>query len=139
MAERKIREVGSSLALLGAVCCSFDSVPSWRRRSRLISEAYDRTVVEESKMRVLSVAFFALASLAQAHAQEKIKTPESACSYTTSRGDTYTVPGGKALCWRVPAPSYKEYTLLHCDGPMFRELVRVKRSDPRCDKYEERQ
>src|SRR5262249_3191140 len=94
---------------------------------------------EESKMRVLSVVFFALASLAQAHAQEKIKTPESACSYTISSGDTYTVPGGEALCWRVPAPSYKEYTLLRCDAPSFQELVRVKRPDPRCNKYEERQ
>jgi hypothetical protein len=52
------------------------------------------------------VAFFTLASLAQAHAQEKIKKPpESACSYMISVGDTYTVPAGEALCWRVPPPS----------------------------------
>jgi hypothetical protein len=118
---------------------SLDSVPSWRRRSRPISEACDSTVAEESKMRVLSVAFFALASLAQAHAQEKVKQPETSCSYTLSSGDTYAVPGGDSLCWRVPAPSYKLYTLLHCNAPSFQELVRVKRGDSRCNKYEERQ
>jgi hypothetical protein len=90
-------------------------------------------------MRVLLVAFFALASLAQAHAQEKVKKSDSACSYMTSNGDTYTIPSGEALCWRVPEPSYKVYTLLHCDAPSFEELVRVKRGDPRCNKYEERQ
>jgi hypothetical protein len=97
-------------------------------------------VAEENKMRVLSVAFFALASLAQAHAQEKIETPVSACSYMISSGDRYTVPSGEALCWRVPPPSYEEYTLLKCAAPpAFQEIDRVKRGDPRCNKYEERQ
>jgi hypothetical protein len=91
-------------------------------------------------MRILSVAFFTLASLAQAHAHEKIKKPpESACSYEISVGDMYTVPAGEALCWRVPPPSYKEYTLLQCDGPSFQELRRVKRGDPRCNRFEELQ
>ncbi|WFU37469.1 hypothetical protein QA640_23605 [Bradyrhizobium sp. CB82] len=91
-------------------------------------------------MRVLSVAFFTMASLAQAHAQdqEKTKKPEPSCSYTISSGDSYVVPVGEALCWRLPAPSDTEYTLLHCDPP-FQELTRVKRGDPRCNKYEERQ
>jgi hypothetical protein len=101
----------------------------------------DHMVAEESKMRAFSVAFLALASLAQAHAQDRIKKPDSAsaCTYEISSGDTYTVSGGDALCWRVPPPSYKEYTLLHCDAPLFQELVRVKRGDSRCNKYEERQ
>jgi hypothetical protein len=93
-------------------------------------------------MRALSAAFFALASLAQAHAQERIKKPaEVSCSYELSRGrgDTYSVPDGQTLCWRVPAPSYRVYTLLKCVAPSFQELYRVKRGDPRCDKYEERQ
>jgi len=91
-------------------------------------------------MRVLSVAFFALASLARANAQEKIKKPdEVSCSYTLRSGDTYSVPGGETLCWRVPAPSYKVYTLLECVPPSFQELYRVKRRDPRCNIYEERQ
>ena len=91
-------------------------------------------------MRVLSVAFFALASLTQAsHAQEEIKKPESSCSYTLRSGDSYVVPAGETLCWRVPAPSYRVYTLLKCVAPSFQELYRVKRGDPRCDKYEERQ
>jgi hypothetical protein len=97
-------------------------------------------VAEESRMRVLSVAFFALASLARANAQEKIKKPdEVSCSYTLRSGDTYSVPGGETLCWRVPAPSYKVYTLLECVPPSFQELYRVKRRDPRCNIYEERQ
>ena len=90
-------------------------------------------------MRAFLVTFLAFASLAQAHAQERIKKTESACTYEISSGDTYTVSGGDALCWRVPPPSYKEYTLLHCDAPLFQELVRVKRGDSRCNKYEERQ
>lgn len=91
-------------------------------------------------MRILSVALITLAALAPAHAQEKIKKPpESACSYIIGVGDTYTVPPGEALCWRVPPPSYKEYTLLQCDGPSFQELRRVKRGDPRCSRFEERQ
>ena len=90
-------------------------------------------------MRVFSVAFFALASMVQAHAQDKTTKPELSCNYTISSGDTYAVPAGDALCWRVPAPSYKVYTLLRCDAPFFRELVRVKRGDPRCNRYEDRQ
>jgi hypothetical protein len=91
-------------------------------------------------MRVLSVAFFALASLAQAaHAQEKIKKPETSCSYTLRNGDSHAVPAGETLCWRVPAPSYREYTLLNCDAPAFQEMARVKRGDDRCNRYEERQ
>jgi hypothetical protein len=92
-------------------------------------------------MRVLLVAFFALStSLTQAHAQEKIKKPESSCSYGLRSGDSYVVPAGESLCWRVPAPSYKEYTLLNCDSPpSLQEIARVKPGDPRCKKYEERQ
>jgi hypothetical protein len=89
-------------------------------------------------MRLLSVAFFALALLAQAHAQDRIKKATS-CSYELSRGATYSVPDGQALCWRVPAPSYRVYTLLQCVAPTFQELYRVKRGDPLCNKYEERQ
>jgi hypothetical protein len=91
-------------------------------------------------MRALLAVIFALASLAQAHAQEKIKKPpEESCSYMISVGDTYTVRAGETLCWRVPPPSYKVYTLLHCDAPSFQELRRVKRGDPRCSKYQDRQ
>ncbi|QAU46980.1 hypothetical protein [Bradyrhizobium guangzhouense] len=92
-------------------------------------------------MRVLSVAFFAVVSLASVHAQdqEKAKKPVSDCNYVIGMGDTHTVPAGEALCWRVPPPSYKEYTLLQCDGPSFQELRRVKRGDPRCNMFEERQ
>ena len=90
-------------------------------------------------MRALSAAFFALASLAQAHAQDRIKSPESSCSYMIKSGESYAVPSDENLCWRVPAPSSREYTLLHCDPPALQEITRVKRGDPRCKKYEERQ
>lgn len=86
-------------------------------------------------MRVFWVAFFALASLAQAHAQEKIKKSES-CSYEVRGGDSYAVPAGETVCWRVPAPE-TGYTLLRC-GPPLQEVIRVKRGDPRCGRYEER-
>jgi hypothetical protein len=53
--------------------------------------------------------------------------------------NAHTVPDGEALCWRVPPPSYKEYTLLNCAAPALRQFGRVKPGDPRCNKYEERQ
>lgn len=90
-------------------------------------------------MRVFLVVSFTVASLISAHAQEKTRKPETSCSYALSSGETYEVRAGEALCWRVPPPSYKLYTLLHCDAPFFNELVRVKRGDSRCNKYEERQ
>lgn len=92
---------------------------------------------EGTKMRVLLVAFFALASLAPAHAQENVKKTES-CNYEIKSGYSYAVPVGESLCWRVPPPFSKdEYTLLRCDPP-FREIVRVRRGDSRCNRYEER-
>ncbi len=91
-------------------------------------------------MRVFFVTFFALASLAQVHAQDRIKKPDSGkCSYMLKNGATYEVASDETLCWRVPEPSYKEYTLLRCDPPALQEIVRVKPGDPRCKKYEERQ
>lgn len=89
-------------------------------------------------MRLLFVTFFAVASLAHAHAEEMIKKTDSSCSYTIRSGDSYAVPAGETLCWRVPPPFTKEYTLLRCDPP-FQEMIRVRRGDPRCNRYEERQ
>ncbi|MDA9464987.1 hypothetical protein [Bradyrhizobium sp. CCBAU 53415] len=93
-------------------------------------------------MRVLSVALLAAASLTQANAEAQTKgsNPSNpACSYTlASSGETYQVPAGQTLCWRVPPPSAKTYTLLRCDPP-FQELNRVQMGDGRCNKYEERQ
>lgn len=89
-------------------------------------------------MRVLLVALLAGASLTQANAEVKMKDPNASCSYTVTNGETYQVPAGQTLCWRVPPPSYKAYTLLRCDPP-FQELNRVKLGDGRCNRYEERQ
>ncbi len=89
-------------------------------------------------MRVLSVALLAAASLTQANAEVKMKDPSPSCSYTIASVETYQVPAGQTLCWRVPPPSYRTYTLLRCDPP-FQELNRVQLGDGRCNKYEERQ
>jgi len=92
-------------------------------------------------MRVFFVTFFVVvASLTQANAQDRIKKPDSGgCSYMLKSGDSYQVAASETLCWRVPQPSSKEYTLLRCDPPALQEIVRVKPGDPRCKKYEERQ
>jgi hypothetical protein len=87
-------------------------------------------------MRVFLFAFLILASVAQAHAQDKMKGPDS-CSYELRDGHSYVVAAGETLCWRVPAPQ-RDYTLLRCDPPL-REIVRVKRGDHRCGRYEDRQ
>ncbi|WP_454647454.1 hypothetical protein [Bradyrhizobium liaoningense] len=97
-------------------------------------------------MRRLLVMFLAMASLTQAHAEAtmnapdraKMNAPDASCSYTLANGDTYRIPAGQNLCWRVPPPSNRVYTLLRCDPP-FQELNRVQMGDDRCNKYEERQ
>lgn len=88
-------------------------------------------------MRALLETFFALASLAHAHAQEKIKKTDS-CSYEIRSRYPYEVPAGETLCWRVPPPFSKdEYTLLRCEPPS-QEIIWVHRGDPRCNRYEGR-
>jgi len=91
-----------------------------------------------NKMRRLLLMFLAVVSLNQAHAEGEVKSPRAACSYTLASGETHQVPAGQNLCWRVPPPSYKAYTLLRCDPP-FQELSRVQLGDDRCNRYEERQ
>lgn len=89
-------------------------------------------------MRTLLVTLLTVASIAQAHADTKTNVPDASCSYTLSSGETYKIPAGQNLCWRVPPPSYKVYTLLRCDPP-FQELKRVRMGDGQCNRYEERQ
>ena len=91
-----------------------------------------------NKMRRSLVMLLAVASLNQAHAEAKVNSTHAACSYTLASGETYQIPAGQTLCWRVPPPSYKAYTLLRCDPP-FQELSRVQLGDGRCNRYEERQ
>jgi|SRR6516162_11815602 hypothetical protein len=101
-------------------------------------------------MRVISVSFFALASLVQAHAQGAAqgrngtdRTSEPSLSnvcYYTIDGYSHEVPAGVNLCWRVAYPYRSEYGLLHCDPKNnFQEITLVKRGDPRCNRYEIRQ
>lgn len=101
-------------------------------------------------MRALSVAFFALASLVHAAAQEAARSPaetskgpvpslRNVCAYTIS-AYPQEVPAGVNLCWRVAYPFSSDYALLRCDPKNnFQELATVKRSDRRCDRYEDRQ
>jgi hypothetical protein len=101
-------------------------------------------------MRALSVAFFALASLVQAQAQEAPRGPaetskgsesglRNVCAYTIT-GYSQEVPAGVNLCWRVAYPFSADYGLLRCDPKNnFQELATVKRGDRRCDRYEDRQ
>ncbi|SDJ64026.1 hypothetical protein SAMN05216338_105761 [Bradyrhizobium sp. Rc2d] len=89
-------------------------------------------------MRVLLAMFLAVISLTQAYAEAKMNSTNAACSYTLANGETYKIPAGQNLCWRVPPPSSKVYTLLRCDPP-FQEINRVQQGDGRCNRYEERQ
>lgn len=98
-------------------------------------------------MRLLLVAFFALVSPVQAHAQaaapgtaETYRRSEPSlrevCTYTI-RGNPQDVPAGVNLCWRAPYPYLSAYGLLHCDPKVnFQEITLVKRRDPRCDRHE---
>ena len=92
-------------------------------------------------MRVFSIALVALASLAQAQAQEPTDSKKNAgiiCGYSI-KGYYYEVPTGESLCTRSPPPYGSEYALLHCYPPL-QEGTLVKRGDPRCGgRYEERQ
>ena len=97
-------------------------------------------------MRALSVSFFALISLVQAHAQdtaERLRRPDpglnNVCMYTI-RGYPREVVAGVSLCWRVAYPYLSEYALLHCDPKHnLQEITTVKRGDRRCERYEYRQ
>jgi hypothetical protein len=91
-------------------------------------------------MRMLPIALIALASLAQARAEEPTdsKKNNDKCGYTIN-GRLYEVPNGESLCWRSPPPYLTEYALLRCSPPL-EELTLVKRGDPRCGgRYEDRQ
>jgi hypothetical protein len=92
-------------------------------------------------MRVFSIALIALASLAQAQAEEPTESKKPVgiiCGYSI-KGYYYEVKPGESLCWRSPPPYGAEYALLHCDPPL-QERTLVKRGDPRCGgRYEERQ
>ena len=83
-------------------------------------------------MRVFSIALIALASQAQAQAQEPTdsKKPGIVCGYSI-KGYYYEVPTGESLCWRSPPPYGAEYALLPCSPPL-QEGTLVKRGDSRC-------
>lgn len=75
---------------------------------------------------------------AQAQSQTKEELPKpSACFYTVGN-QSVEVPVGKSVCRRSPAPYESQYSLLRC-GPPLNEVALVKRGDPQCDRYEDRQ
>jgi hypothetical protein len=85
----------------------------------------------------------ALFSMAGASAQDKPQQtkpsqPEnSPCDYTIA-GQQYQVPTGTKICFRSPPPYGDQYSLQQCFPPL-EEIAQVKRGDPRCEKYEDRQ
>ena len=92
-------------------------------------------------MRAISIAAIAMCLSAPALAEDKDqKQPEAAaCSYRLdSTGQYIDVPVGASVCRRAPPPYTDQYGLLRCNPPLD-EIDEVKRGDPRCDKYDDRQ
>jgi hypothetical protein len=96
-------------------------------------------------MRVFSIVSIVIFSLGQAVAQDLPKDDDAdkappakatACYYSIA-GRFYEVPVGVKLCWRSPPPYQELYSLQEC-GPPLNELTQVRRGDPRCDRYEDR-
>jgi hypothetical protein len=91
-------------------------------------------------MRAFLVALVAVLSQATAQAQDKDGAPPKspACFYTLEGGQSIDVPVGASVCRRSPAPYADQYAVLRC-GPPLVDIALVKRGDPRCDRYEDRQ
>jgi hypothetical protein len=91
-------------------------------------------------LRMILIASIAILSLTQAHAQTPKEQPakqSSPCFYTIA-GKDYYVPVGVKVCRRAPYPYGDQYSLEQCIPPLT-ELDIVRRGDPRCDRYENRQ
>jgi hypothetical protein len=86
----------------------------------------------------LKVVLAAVLSQTTAQAQDKEKAPKHSCFYRLLGGQSIDVPVGASVCRRSPAPYQDEYAVLRCDPPL-NEIAQVKRGDPRCDRYENRQ
>ena len=95
-------------------------------------------------MRMFSIGLVAILALSQVRAEdqqqardkEQLNKPSN-CTYTIA-GQVNEVPVGTRLCWRSPAP-YSDYALLQCGPPLNEITEGLKRGDPRCDRYEDRQ
>jgi hypothetical protein len=95
-------------------------------------------------VRVFLFALIAVVSQTAAQAQVKNDAKDNAkdnapppCFYSIG-GKSIDVAVGKSVCRRSPAPYQDQYALLRC-GPPLDEIALVKRGDPRCDRYEDRQ
>ena len=94
-------------------------------------------------MRILTaIGLLVLGVTNAAHSEEPrpqgpARDSSASCPYTVG-GQSYDLPAGKRLCWLSPPP-YSDYALLQC-GPPLNELANgVKRGDPRCALYEDRE
>ncbi|MGY4615545.1 hypothetical protein ACVWZ4_000772 [Bradyrhizobium sp. USDA 4472] len=79
-------------------------------------------------------------SVAAASAQDKPQPPRrenSRCNYTIA-GKQYELAADTRICFRSPPPYGDQYSLQQCFPPL-QEIAQVKRGDPRCEKYEDRQ
>ncbi|ULK95924.1 hypothetical protein [Bradyrhizobium sp. I71] len=94
-------------------------------------------------MRLCLSVSIAIFSIVEAAAQDKLpqdrtRPPEGGqCSYTVA-GKQYEVAVGSKICFRSPPPYGDQYSLQQCFPPLD-EIALVKRGDPRCDRYEDRQ
>ncbi|MGY8667454.1 hypothetical protein Q3C01_34580 [Bradyrhizobium sp. UFLA05-109] len=90
-------------------------------------------------MRVFVIASSVLLFPVAARAQEKVQQPKNSdpCIYTIA-GRQYEVPIGMKICFRSPPPYGDQYSLQQCFPPLS-EFALVRRGDPRCERYEDRQ
>lgn len=89
-------------------------------------------------MRAFAIALSVLLLPVAAFAQEKAPQPKTdPCIYTIG-GRVYEVPIGVKICFRSPPPYGDQYSLQQCFPPL-NEFALVKRGDPRCERYEDRQ
>jgi hypothetical protein len=89
-------------------------------------------------MRVFAMILSAVLLAAEAQAQEKAQQPDSGpCTYSIG-GRPYEVPVGVKICFRSPFPYGDQYSLQQCFPPLD-EIALVRRGDPRCERYEDRQ
>ncbi len=94
-------------------------------------------------MRMILAVVMTVLLLGGARAQDKAQgnapppKPADPCTYTIE-GKLYEVPVGVKICFRSPPPYGDQYSLQQCKPPL-EEFDHVKRGDPRCERYEDRQ
>lgn len=89
--------------------------------------------------RPVIVAIAILAPSAVFGQQQGGKVPKQDNCFYTVGTQSIQVPIGKTVCRRQPAPYNDKYSLLRCNPPLNEIDSEIKRNDPRCDRYDDRQ